>query len=160
MCVCAVGSPLGMSMSMNEKNLESGIGRQGNQPQPHYDSKSQPPYELYEQGITPANRPWIEFVRNARGRYFVVAVVVLALCKIGCETLEKSIIGALIIALMILSILFFPQWREDNTNAGQKENRKESKIKSAEPGAGGNGPGQDRRITARNRGTNPDGGSE
>jgi phage terminase large subunit-like protein len=143
---------------MNEKNLESGNGKQGNQPQPHYDSKLQPPYEFYEQGITSANRPWIELIRNARGRYFVVAVVVLALCKIACNTLEKSILGALVIALMILSIVFIPQWREDNTNVEQEENRE--KIEQIESGTGGNGPGQDRRITARNRGANPDGGSE
>jgi hypothetical protein len=166
MCVCAVGSPLGMSTSMNEKNLESGNGRQGNQPQPPYYLTELPQCKFYQQGISAENRVWFEILRNARGKYLVVIVVVLALCKVACEFLEKgssnlsykSIIGTLIVAGMVLLIGLILLRKNEDTNAGQEENRE--KIEQIESGTGGNGPGQDRRITERNRGTNPDGGSE
>jgi len=151
---------------MNEKNGTSGNGRQGNQPQPHYESKSQPLYELFKQGITEANRGWLEVLRRAGGKYFIPFVGIGTLYKIAHEVLrsennrfnDKSFFGILLISGMILSIVIVSLCK--NTDVWQKENRKESEIESAESGAGGISPGQNRRITTRNRGSNPDGGSE
>jgi hypothetical protein len=151
-------------MSINEESREWADGAQRNSLQPHYESKSQPPYELYGRGITEANRGLIEAIiasiRNARGRILVAVVVVLALCIIACEMLEKSVIGALIIALMILIIGFISLRRAEDKDAGQKENREKSKTKPAESGAGGNSQGPNRGTSTRNGGPDTNGGGE
>jgi hypothetical protein len=155
-------------MSMDDKKGKCGNGRQGNRPQSHYGFTERPEYEFYQQGITEPHRGWYEIIRNARGRCLVAVVVVLALCKVACEFLEKgsdnlsykSIIGTLFVAGMVLLIGLVSLRRIEDTDVEQKENRKKDKIESAEPGAGGNSPGQNRRITTRNRSSNPDRGGE
>jgi len=159
-------------MDTNEEYGKRGDDEQGNQPQPHYKSKSRPPYELYGQGITEANRGWVEAIvvsiRNARGKILVAVVVVLALCKIACEFLEtgsnnlsyKSIIGTLLVAGMVLTIGLISLRRVKNTDVGQKEDREKGKVESAESGTGGISPGQNRRPSTRNRGPDTNGGSE
>ncbi|MGA2172049.1 MAG: hypothetical protein ABSG82_03415 [Sedimentisphaerales bacterium] len=134
-------------MSVNEESREWGNGAQGNSLQPHHNSTLQPCYEFYRQGITEPHNVWFEVIRNARGKYLVSVVVVLALCKIACEMLEKSIIGTLVIALMILSIVFIPLWRVEDKDAGQKEDREKDKDESAKSGTGGISPGQNRRTS-------------
>jgi len=159
-------------MDINEKSREWVDGSKRNSLQPHYESKLQPPYELYGQGITEANRGWIEAIitsiRNARGKILVAVVVVLALCKIACEFLEKgsnnlsykSIISTLLVAGMVLVIGLISLRRTEDNDVWQKENRKEGKTESAEPGVGGNSQGQDRRASTRDGGSNLDGGGE
>lgn len=145
---------------MNEKNLESGNGRQGNQSRPHY--------EFYQQGITEAHRGLFEIIRKASGRYLVPIGAIWALYEIADEFLksgsnhldDKSFFGVLLVSGMLLTIAIVSLRRIDNTDARQKEDRKESEIESAEPGAGRNSPGQNRRTTTRNRGSNSDGGGE
>lgn len=157
---------------MNEEYGKRGDGRQGNHPQPHYDFTERPSYEFYEQGITEAHKSWFEaiftLVRNARGIQIVTVVVVLALCKVACEFLEKgsnnlsykSISGALLVALMILTIGFASLRRVEDTDAEQKEKRKKDKVKSAESGTGRKGQGQNRRTSTRDGGSNLDGGGK
>jgi hypothetical protein len=138
--------------------------RQGNYPQPHYG--------FYTQGITEARKGWWEVIaasiRNARGRYLVSVVAVWALYKIACEFIEsgsnnlynKSFIGALLVAGMVLTLGLIALRRVENTNAGQKEKRKKDKVESAESGTGGISPGQNRRTSTRDGGSNHDGGSK
>lgn len=149
---------------MNEEFGKHGNDGQGNHPQPHYD--------FYAQGITEARKGWFEalvaLIRNARGKILVAVVVVLALCKIACEFLEKgsnnlsykSIIGALLLASMILTIGLVSLWRVEDTDDGQKEERKKDKVESAESGTGRISPSQNRRPSTRDRGSNPDGGGK
>jgi hypothetical protein len=170
MCVCAVGSPLRKPMSIDEESKEWGNGAQTNFTQLHHNSTSQPCYDFYKQGINEANKGWIEVIvasiRNARGRYLVTIVTVWALYKVACEFLEKgsnnlsykSITGTLLVAGMVLTIGLISLRRGKDTDVEQKENRE--KDESAESGAGGNGPGQDRRTTTRNRCADNDGSSE
>jgi hypothetical protein len=155
-----------------DANGKNGNGRQGNQPQPQYDFTEQPRYGFYQQGLTEAQKGWIEVfiasIKNARGRYLVTIVAIWALSKVACEFLEKgssnlsykSITGTLIIAGMVLIIGLISLRKNEDINVEQQENRKESEIKPAESGTGGNSPNQDRGITERNRGPNHDGGSE
>lgn len=159
-------------MSMNEEYGKRGDGRQGNHPQPHYDFTERPPYKFYEQGITEAHKGWFEaivaLVRNARGIQIITVVVVLALCKVACEFLEKgsnnlsykSISGTLLVALMILTIGLVSLRRVKDTDVGQKENRKKDKDESAKSGTGGTGQEQNRRPSKRDRGSNLDGGGK
>lgn len=149
-------------MSMNEEYGKNGDGGQGNYPQPRYD--------FYAQGITEARKGWWEVIaasiRNARGKILVAVVAVLALCKVACEFLEKgsnnlsykSIIGALIIALMILTIGLVSLRRVEDTDG--KEKRKKDKVESVESGTGRISPGQNRRPSTRNGGSNLDGGGK
>jgi hypothetical protein len=172
MCVCAVGSLLRDPMSMDDKYGKRGDDGQENHPQPHCNHSSRPSYEFYGQGITEANRGWIEVIiasiRNAHGKYLVTVVVVWALYKIACEFLEKgsnnlsykSITGTLLVAGMVLAIGLFSLRRNKDTDVGQKENREKDKDESAESGAGGISPGQNRRTSTRNRGSNANGGGK
>jgi hypothetical protein len=132
----------------------------------------QPQYGFYAQGITEVRKSWfgviLALIRNARGKYLVTVVAVLALCKVACEFLEegsnnlsyKSIIGATLLGLMILTIGLVSLRRVKGNNARQKEKRKKDKVESAESGAGRISPGQDRRPSARDRGSNLDGGGK
>ena len=155
-------------MDTNRESGKRGDDGRENHLQPHYNHSSRPSYEFYGQGITEANRGWVEVIRNARGRYLVTVVVVLALCKIACEFLEKgsnnlsykSITGTLLVAGMVLAIGLFSLRRNKDTDVGQKENREKDKDESAESGAGGTGTGQNRRPSTRNRGPDADGGSK
>jgi hypothetical protein len=149
MCVCAVGSPLKEPFGMDEEFVKCGNDGQGNHHQPQYD--------FYAQGITEARNGLWEAVaasiKNARGKYIVTIVAILALCKVACEFLEKgsnnlsykSIIGVLLLALMILTIGLVSLRRFKGNNAGQKEKGEKGKIKPAESGTGRISPGQDRR---------------
>jgi hypothetical protein len=151
-----------------DANGKRGNGRQGNQLQPHYESKSQPPYDFYLQGVAEAHRGLFEILRKASGKYLVPIGAIWALYEIAGEFLksgsnhfdDKPFFGVLLVSGMLLAIAIVSLRRTEDTDAGQKENRKESKVEPAESGAGGNSPGQDRRITARNRGTNTNGGSK
>jgi hypothetical protein len=147
---------------MDEEFGKRGNDGQGNHPQPQYD--------FYAQGITEAHKRWFEVVvasiKNARGKYLVTVVAVLALCKVACEFLEKgsnnlsykSIIGTLLFGLMILTIGLVSLRRVKNTDAWQKEKRKKDKVESAESGTGRISPSQNRRPSTRNRGPNLNGG--
>jgi hypothetical protein len=171
MCVYAVGSPIREPMVMNA-NGKNDNGRQGNQPQPPYYLTELPQCRFYQQGISGENRGWIEVIiasiKNARGRYLVTIVAIWALSKVACEFLEKgssnlsykSIISTLLIAGMVLIIGLISLRKNEDINVEKQENRKESEIKPAESGTGGNSPDQDRRTSERNRGPNHDGGSE
>lgn len=140
-------------MDTNEKSGKSSNSGQGNHPQTQYDFTERPRYEFYQQGISEAHKGWIEVViatiRNARGKILVTVVVVLALCKIACEFLEKgssnlsykSITGTLLVAGMVLTIGLISIRRVEETDVGKEEDRKEGKIESAESGPGGNGSG-------------------
>lgn len=159
-------------MSINEESREWGNGAQRNFPQPHHNSTLQPCYDFYSQGITESRKVWLEIIiasiRNARGKILVAVVVVLALCKIACEFLEKgsndlsykSIIGTLLVAGMVLTIGLISLRGRKDTNVGQKEDREKDKVESAESGAGGISQGQDRRTTTRDGGPDIDGGGE
>jgi hypothetical protein len=137
---------------------------QGNYPQPRYD--------LYAQGITEARKGWWEVIaasiRNARGKYLVTIVAVWALCEVACEFLEKgsnnlsykSIGGTLLIALMILTLGLVPLRRTKDTDGGQKGKRKKDKVEPAESGTGRISPGQNRRTSIRDRGSNLDRGGK
>jgi hypothetical protein len=72
----------------------------------------------------------------------------------------KSIIGALLFGLMILIIGLVSLRRVKDTDVGQKEKRKKDKVESAESGTGRISPGQDRRPSTRNGGSNLDGGGK
>jgi hypothetical protein len=147
-------------MSINEGSREWGNGAQRNSLQPHHNSTLQPCYGFYQQGITESNKGLFEVIiasiRNARGRYLVAIVAVWALYKVACEFLEKgsnnlsykSITGALLIALMILTVGLVSLRRIEDTNAGQKEDREKDKDESSESGTGGISPGQNRRTPA------------
>jgi len=149
---------------MNEEYGKHGDDRQGNYPQPRYD--------FYAQGITEARKGWFEVItasiRNARGRYLVTVVAVWALSRVACEFLKrgsnnlsyKSISGTLLIALMILIIGLVSLRRAEDTDAGQKEKRKKDKVKSAESGNGRISPGQNRRPSTRDGGSNLNGGGK
>jgi hypothetical protein len=149
---------------MNKEYGKRGNDGQGNHPQPHYD--------FYAQGIAEAHKGWFEavvaLIRNARGKILVAVVVVLALCKIACEFLEKgsnnlsykSIIGTILFGLMILTIGLVSLRRVEDTDVGQKENGEKGKVESAESGAGRISPGQDRRPSTRDGGPNLDGGGK
>jgi len=130
-------------MSMNKEYGKRGDDGQGSHPQPHYD--------FYAQGITEARKGWFEVItasiRNARGRYLVTIVAIWVLSKVACEFLEKgsnnlsykSISGSLLVALMILTIGLVSLRRVEDTDVGQKENRKEDKDESAKSGTGRTG---------------------
>lgn len=137
MCVCAVGSPLREPTSMNEEYGRRDDGGKGRYPQPRYD--------FYAQGITKASKGWFEVIaasiRNAHGRHLVTIVAVLALCKVACEFLEKSIIGALLVAVVILIVGLISLRRVEDNDAGQKEKRKKDKDESAKSGTGRISPG-------------------
>ena len=132
-------------MSIDEKSREWGNSAQGNSLPPHNNSTSQPCYEFYRQGIPEPHKGWIEVIRNARGRYLVTVAAVWALYEIACEFLksgsnhfdDKSFFGTLLVAGMLLTIAIISLLRVENTDAGQKENRKEDKDESAESGTGG-----------------------
>ena len=157
---------------MDEEHGKRGDDGQGNHPQPHYDFTRQPPYEFYRQGITEAHKGWIEVViasiKNARGRYLVAVVAVWALYKVACEFIEsgsnylynKSFIGALLAAGMVLTVGLIALLRVKDTDVGQKEKRKKDKVESAESGTGRISPGQNRRPSTRNRSSNLDGGGK
>lgn len=159
-------------MSMNEKYGERGDDGQGNHSQPHYDFTERPPYKFYQNGITEAPKGWPEafltLARNARGIQIVTVVVVLALCKIACEFLEKgsnnlsykSITGTILVALMILIIGLISLRRTEDTDAKQKEEREKNKDESAKSGAGGTSQSQNRRPSKRNGSSNPNGGGK
>lgn len=159
-------------MDTNRESGKRGDDGRENHLQPRYESKSRPPYEFYGQGITEANRGWVEAIvasiRNARGRYLVTVVAVWALCKIACEFLEKgsnnlsykSITGTLLVAGMVLTIGLISLRRGKDTDVGQKEDREKGKVESAKSGAGGTGPGQDRRASTRDRSPDTDGGGK
>jgi hypothetical protein len=164
MCVCAVGSPSKEPIGMNEEFGKCSNDGQGNYPQPHYD--------FYAQGITEAHKGWIEVViasiKNARGKYLVAVVAVWALYKVACEFIEsgsnhlynKSFIGALLAAGMVLTLGLIAILRDEGTNAGQKEKGKKDEIESAESGTGGISPSQNRRPSTRNGGSNLNGGGK
>jgi hypothetical protein len=149
---------------MDEEFGKCGDGWQENRPQPLYD--------FYAQGITEARKGWWEVItasiRNAHGKYLVTIVAVLALCKIACEFLEKgsnnlsykSIIGAFLFGLMILTIGLVSLRRVKANNVGQKEKREKDKIEPAESGTGRISPSQNRGTSTRNRGSNLDGGGK
>ena len=149
---------------MDEEYGKRDDGEQGNHPQPRYD--------FYAQGITEAHKGWWEVItasiRNAHGRYLVTIVAVWALCEIACEFLEKgsnnlsykSISGTFLIALMILTIGLVSLRRAEDTNAKQKEKGKKDKVKSAESGNGRISPGQNRRPSTRDGGSNLNGGGK
>jgi hypothetical protein len=149
---------------MNEEFGKRGDGWQENHPQPQYD--------FYAQGITDARKGWWEVItasiRNAHGRYLVAIVAVWALSRVACEFLEKgsnnlsykSISGALLFGLMILTIGLVSLRRTEDTDAGQKEKRKKDKVESAESGTCGISPGQNRKTSTRDRGPNLDGGGK
>ncbi len=159
-------------MSINERSTERCNGAHRDSLQPHHNSTLQPCYEFYRQGITESHKGWIEVInasiRNARGRILIAVVAVLALSKVACEFLEKgsnnlsyrSIIGALLIALMILVVGLISLRRVKDTNVGQKEDREKDKVESAEFGVSGNSSDQDRRTSARDGGSDIDGGCE
>jgi len=157
---------------MNKEFGKCGDDGQGNHPQPRYDFTEQPPYEFYQQGITESHKGWFEVViasiKNARGRYLVAVVAVWALYKVACEFIEsgsnhlynKSFIGALLIAGMVLTLGLIALRRVEDTNVGQKEKRKKDKVESAESGTGRISPGQNRGPSTRDRGSNFNGGSK
>jgi hypothetical protein len=155
-------------MDTNRESGKRGNDGRENHPQPHYDSKLQPFYELYRQGITEANRGWFEILRRVSGRYVVPVGAVWALYEIAGEFLnsgnnnldDRSFFGVLLVAGMLLTIAIVSLRRIEDTDVEQKENRKEGKVESAEPGAGGKSPGQNRRTSTRDRSTDVDGGSE
>jgi phage terminase large subunit-like protein len=159
-------------MDTNKEYVKRSDDRQGNHPHPHYDFTEQPPYKFYGQGITEAHKGWWEVIaasiRNAHGKYLVTIVAVWALCKVACEFLEKgsnnlsykSIIGTLLFGLMILIIGLVSLRRVEDTNVGQKEKRKKDKVESVESGTGRISPGQDRRPSTRDGGSNLDGGGK
>jgi hypothetical protein len=159
-------------MDTNKEYGKCGDGGQGNHPQPHYDFTERPSYEFYGQGITEARKGWFEVViasiKNARGRYLVAVVAVWALYKVAYEFIEsgsnhlynKSFIGALLVAGMVLTLGLIALRRVEGTDAGQKEKRKKDKVESAESGTGGISPGQDRRPSTRDGGPNLDGGGK
>lgn len=149
---------------MDEEFGKHGDDGQGNHPQPHYD--------FYAQGITEAHKKWFEVViasiKNARGRYLVAVVAVWALYKVACEFIEsgnnrlynKSFIGALLVAGMVLTLGLIAIRRVENTNAGQKGKRKKDEVESAESGTGRISPSQNRRPSTRDRSPNLDGGGK
>jgi hypothetical protein len=149
---------------MNKEYGKRGDDGQGNHPQPRYD--------FYAQGITDARKGWWEVItasiRNAHGRYLVTIFAVWALGEIACEFIEKgsnnlsykSISGALLFGLMILTIGLVSLRRTEDTDAGQKEKRKKDEVESAESGTGRISPGQNRRTSARDGGSNLDGGGK
>lgn len=149
--------------------MDEEYGKRGDDGRGNY---SQPPYDLYARGITEARKGWFKVItasiRNAHGRYLVTVVAVWALSKVACEFLEKgsnnlsytSISGAILIALMILTIGLVSLRRAEDTDVGQKEKGKKDKIKSAESGTGRISPGQNRRSSTRDRGSNLDGGGK
>jgi len=160
-------------MSTNNEFGKCGNGKRGNPLPPRYDSTSRPPYEFYEQGITEANKGWLEAIitsaRNAGGRYLVAAVAVIFLYKIAYEFIangsehlsNKAFIGALLIAAMILSIGLVSLLRVKDTNATEiQKTEKNKKDEPPEPGTCGKGSGQNRRPSTRDRGPNPDGGGK
>jgi len=145
-------------------------GGQGNHPQPHYGFTEQPEYDFYNRGINEVHRVWLEVIstsiRNARGKYLVSVVAVLALYWVACEFLKsennhldnKSFIGALLVAGMVLTIGLVSLCRVENNNAWQKEGREKDKDKPAESGTGGNSACQNRRPSTRDGGSNLDRG--
>ena len=143
-------------MDTNKEYGKRGDDGQENHLQTHYDFKEQPRYDFYQQGITEPHRDWFVLMRNARGKILVAIVVVLALCKIACEFLEKgsnnlsykSITGTLLVAGMLLILGLVSLRRIEDTDVGQKENREKGKTESSESGAGGNSQDQDRRTSA------------
>jgi len=149
---------------MDEEFGKRGDDGQGNHPQPHYD--------FYAQGITESHKGWWEVItasiRNAHGKYLVTIVAVWALCEIACEFLEKgsnnlsykSIGGTLLAALMIFTIGLVSLRGAKDTDGSQKEKRKKDKVKSAESGNGRISPGQNRRPSTRDGGSNLDGGGK
>jgi hypothetical protein len=151
-------------MGMDEEYGKRSDDGQGNHPQPQYD--------FYAQGITEAHKKWFEVVvasiKNARGRYLVAVVAVWALYRVACEFIEsgsnhlynKSFIGALLVAGMVLTLGLIALRRVEDTNAGQKEKRKKDKVESAESGTGRISPGQNRRPSTRDGGPNLDGGGK
>jgi hypothetical protein len=157
-------------MDTNGEFGKRGDGGQGSHPQPHYGFTEQPQYEFYRQGINEAHRGWFEVIiasiRNARGIHLVTIVAVWALSKVACEFLksgnshldDKSFIGTLLVAGMVLIIGLVSLRRVENNNAGQKEDREKDKDKPAESGAGGNSASQNRRPSTRDGGPNLDGG--
>jgi hypothetical protein len=157
---------------MNEEYGNRGDDGQGNHLLPPYYFTELPQCKFYKQGLTEANKGWLEaivaLIRNARGKILVAVVVVLALCKIACEFLEKgsnnlnykSITGTLLLALMILTIGLVSLRRVEDTDVGQKEKRKKDKVESAKSGAGRISPGQNRRPSTRDGGPNLDGGGK
>ncbi len=157
-------------MSMNEEFGKRGDDRQGNHLLPPYYFTELPQCKFYKQGLTEANKGWLEaivaLIRNARGKILVAVVVVLALCKVACEFLEKgnndlsykSIIGTLLVALMILIVGLISLRRVKDTDG--KEKRKKDKIEPVESGTSRISPGQNRRPSTRDRGSNLDGGGE
>ncbi len=156
---------------MNEEYGRRDDGGKGNCPQPCYDFYAQGITEA-RKGIAEACKGWFEVIttsiRNAHGRYLVTVVAVLALCKVACEFLEKgsndlsykSISGTLLIALMILTIGLVSLRRVEDTDDKQEEKRKKEKVESAESGAGRISPGQNRRPSTRDGGSNLDGGGK
>ena len=155
-------------MDTDRESGKRGNDGQENHPQPHYNLIEQPPYDWYKQGITEAHKGWVEVIRNARGRYLVTVAAVWALYEIACEFLksgsnhfdDKSFFGTLLVAGMLLTIAIVSLRRIENTDVGQKENREKDKDESAESGTGGISPGQNRRTSTRNRGSNANGGGK
>jgi hypothetical protein len=155
-------------MSIDEKSKEWGNSAQGNSLPQHNNSTSQPCYEFYRQGITEPHKVWFDVIRNTRGRYLVAVAAVWALYEIACEFLksgcnhfdDKSFFGTLLVAGMLLTIAIVSLRRTEDTDAGQKENREKDKDESAESGTGGISPGQNRRTTTRNRGSDANGGGK
>lgn len=172
MCVCAVGSLARVPMIMNGKYGKCDDDGQRNHYQPHYDFTERPPYKFYQNGITEEPKGWPEafftLARNARGIQIVTVAVVLTLCYLACEFLEKgsnnlsyrSIIGTLLVALMIFIIGLISLRRTEDTDAKQKEEREKNKDESAKSGAGGTSQSQDRRPSKRNGSSNPNGGGK
>ena len=155
-------------MNINEKSREWGNSVQEDKsPRPHYESIPQSCYDFYNRGITEPRKVWIDVILNTPVRYLVTIVSIWALYEIAKEFLEggrnlddKSLFGTLLVAGMLLTIAIISLPRVKDTDVRQKENGKESETEPAESGTGGIGPGQNRRTSARNRGTNTNGGSK
>ena len=154
-------------MVTNEESKECGNGAQGNSLPTHNNSTSQPCYEFYRKGITEPHNVWLDVIRNTPVRYLVTIVSIWALYEIAREFLEggrnlddKSFFGTLLIAGMLLTIAIVSLRRIEDTDVGQKENREKDKDESAESGTGGISPGQNRRTSTRNRGSNTNGSRE
>ncbi len=159
-------------MVTNKESRNRGDDGQGNHPQPHYNFTERPSYEFYQQGISEAKRRYIEAIiasiKNARGRYLVAIVAVWALSRVACEFLEKgsnnlsykSTGGTLLAALMIFTIGLVSLRGAKDTDGSQKEKGKKDKVESAESGNGRISPGQNRRPSTRDGGSNLDGGGK